>query len=62
MPERCPLAPENGKWGTEELRQLLYQEYPSKYRILFHIADNTVHILQVRHGARRYLHQDKPLE
>lgn len=30
MPERCPLAPENGKWGPEELRQLLFQNYPSQ--------------------------------
>lgn len=28
MPERCPLAPENGLWGEEELRQLLFQQYP----------------------------------
>lgn len=53
MPERCPLAPENGRWGPEELRQLLFQSYPSKYRILFHVRDDVVHVLQVRHGARR---------
>jgi plasmid stabilization system protein ParE len=58
MPERCPLAPENGKWGPEELRQLLFQDYPSKYRILFHLIDETVHVLQVRHGTRRWLHEE----
>ena len=26
MPERCPYAPENGLWGNEELRQLLFQQ------------------------------------
>lgn len=30
MPERCPLAPENGQWGPEVMRQLLFDEYPSK--------------------------------
>ncbi len=57
MPERCPLAPENGRWGPEQLRQLLFDEYPSKYRILYVIIDDTVHILQVRHGARRWMHE-----
>lgn len=62
IPRRCPLSPENGKWGPEELRQLLFQDYPSQYRILFHISNQIVHILQVRHGARRYLHEDESLE
>lgn len=57
MPDRCPLAPENGKWGDEELRQLLFQEYPSTYRILFHVDRAIVHVLQERHGARLWLHQ-----
>lgn len=58
MPERCPKAPENGLWGDEELRQLLFRGYPSKYRILFFIKKNRVHILNIRHGARRYLHEE----
>lgn len=58
LPERCPLAPENGIWGTEELRQLLFREYPSQYRIIYTIAENTVRILNIRHGARRYLHEE----
>ncbi len=58
MPERCPKAPENGLWGEEELRQLLFQAYPSKYRIIFHVCDRSVHILNIRHGARRYLHEE----
>lgn len=57
MPERCPVAPENGLWGEEELRQLLFQNYPSKYRIIFHVSGNSVHILNIRHGARRFLHE-----
>lgn len=58
MPERCSKAPENGLWGKEELRQLLFQRYPSKYRILFSESERRVHILSVRHGARRFLHEE----
>lgn len=47
MPERCPLAPEDGLDGMT-IRQLLYGEY----RILFAIDAGHVVILQVRHGAR----------
>lgn len=59
MPQRCPYAPENGLWGDEELRQLLFQEYPSKYRIIYTIHENEVRILNIRHGARRFLHQEE---
>jgi plasmid stabilization system protein ParE len=57
MPERCPYAAENGLWGDEELRQLLFQPYPSQYRVIFTIHKSTVRILNVRHSARRYLHE-----
>jgi plasmid stabilization system protein ParE len=57
LPERCPHAPENGLWGNEELRQLLFQDYPSKYRIIFTVSESSVRILNIRHGARRYLHE-----
>ena len=59
FPERCPYAPENGLWGREELRQLLFQNYPSKYRIIFTVTERSVHILNIRHGARRFLHEDQ---
>ncbi len=58
MPERCPLAPENGLWGDEVIHQFLFRQYPSKYRILFTINDESVRILNVRHGARRFLHEE----
>lgn len=58
LPERCPYAPENGLWGEEELRQLLFQDYPSKYRIIFTVAKNRIRILNIRHGARRFLHEE----
>lgn len=58
FPERCPLAPENGLWGVSELRQLLFQNYPSKYRIIFTVVESKVQILNIRHGARRFLHEE----
>lgn len=58
LPERCPYAPENGLWGEEELRQLLFQNYPSTYRIIFTVTENSVRILNIRHSARRYLHEE----
>ena len=60
MPERCPLAPENGRWEPElELRQLLFDRYPSIYRILFTVIKDVVRILQVRHGALRYFFESE---
>lgn len=59
LPERCPYGPENGLWGTEELRQLLFQAYPSKYRVIFTVTKSSVRILNIRHGSRRYLHEDE---
>ncbi len=47
MPNRCPLAPEDGLAGME-IRNLLYGEY----RILYLMGGERVVILQVRHGAR----------
>ncbi len=52
-PERCPSAPENGRWGNDiEIQQLLFSDYPSKYRILYTVLGKTVRILQVRHTSR----------
>lgn len=55
FPRRCPLAPENDTF-TQEVRQLLY----GQYRILFTVIGDQVHVLHVRHGARRYLEPDQP--
>ena len=57
LPKRCPLAPENGLWGKEEIRQLLFVKYPSVYRVLFTVNEDTVQILNIRHGKRRFLHE-----
>lgn len=56
LPKRCPLAPENELWGQGSIRQLLFQGYPSKYRILFTINDRQLQILNIRHGARRWMY------
>jgi toxin ParE1/3/4 len=47
MPQRRPLAPENGLDGIE-IRHLLY----GGYRIIFALETGRVTILQDRHGAR----------
>lgn len=57
FPARCPLAPENGHFA-EEIRQLLYGRRRDRYRILFTIGEESVHVLHIRHGAQRYLHEE----
>jgi plasmid stabilization system protein ParE len=56
FPERCPFAPENGHF-PEEIRQLLYGTRREAFRILFTIQGDAMHVLHIRHGAQRYLHQ-----
>jgi hypothetical protein len=51
------LASENGHFA-EEIRQLLYGRGRNRYRILFTIGEEAVHVLHIRHGARRYLHEE----
>jgi plasmid stabilization system protein ParE len=53
-PTRCPLAAENDKF-PEEIRELLYGRAGRRrhrYRIIFTIRRDAVHILYVRHTAR----------
>jgi len=50
---------ENGLWGKKTIRQLLFTGYSSKYRILFTIEAQQVRILNIRHGARRWMHEGK---
>src|SRR5687767_906022 len=57
MPKRCGLARENAAF-EEEIRQLLYGKRQHKYRILFTVRGNEVHVLHVRHGARTTLGLD----
>jgi plasmid stabilization system protein ParE len=53
LPHRCPLAPENAEFPFE-VRQLLYGRKPHQYRVLFTIDGETVVVLHIRHGRRRY--------
>jgi len=51
QPLRCPIAAENDKF-LEEIRELLHGGRKNRYRIIFTVRDDEVHILHVRHGAR----------
>jgi plasmid stabilization system protein ParE len=52
LPYRCALAPESGL-RQKGVRQLLYGEGRSVYRILYRVRDENVEILTIRHGRRR---------
>ncbi len=51
FPERCPLAPESECFNLE-IREIVHGRRQYKYRILFTVSENEVHVLHVRHGAR----------
>jgi toxin ParE1/3/4 len=53
-PERCSLAPENGK-VSGEIRQLLFGKRPNVYRAVFTIDGDTVRVLRIRRASRRPL-------
>jgi plasmid stabilization system protein ParE len=53
-PTRCHLAREAAVLGMD-IRQLLYGDRRSGYRILFVVRDDCVLVLHIRHGARRSL-------
>ena len=61
MPRRCGLARENSSF-KEETRQLLYGKRHHKYRTLFTIRGDEVHVLHVRHGARQAVRRDETEE
>ncbi len=50
-PRRCPLIKENYP-TSEEIRHILYGKSRNKYRVVFAIKENTVHIVYVRHSAQ----------
>lgn len=59
LPARCAHAPEAAKLQFE-LRQLLYGKHPGIYRIVFRIVDDReVHVLSVRHCARKSLTKEE---
>ena len=50
-PARCPVVA--GRPGSgSEIRQLLYGRRWNRYRMLFTVRGDTVHILRIIHGAR----------
>ena len=51
LPERCPFAPES-KFLNAEIREAFHGRRQHKYRILFTVTENKVHVLHVRHAAR----------
>ncbi len=53
-PERCPVDPDSDAYGRE-VRMLLFGKRTGTYRILFVIEDDDVHVLTIRHSARRSL-------
>jgi len=61
FPERCPLAPES-KPLNAEIREIFHGRRQHKYRILFTVSGNEVHVLHVRHGARLMLGESQPPE
>ena len=61
FPERAPLAPES-KSFNREIREVFHGQRQHKYRILFAVTDNEVHILHVRHGARLSLGEIESVE
>jgi plasmid stabilization system protein ParE len=61
FPERCPLAPET-KSFNREIREIFHGRRQYKYRILFTMSENEVHVLHVRHGARLALGETIPEE
>lgn len=61
FPERSPLAPESKMLRTE-IREIFHGRRQHKYRILFILTEGEVHVLHVRHGARRALGGVEPVD
>jgi len=57
-PERYPLAPESEAFNRE-IRQMLYGKRRGVYRVLYTIVEDTVSVLYIRHGARRFVEPDE---
>jgi plasmid stabilization system protein ParE len=54
FPERCAFAPEPG-FRFRGIRQLLFGEGRTIYRILYRVFDDYVQILTIRHASRQAL-------
>jgi plasmid stabilization system protein ParE len=56
-PKRCPVDPDSDAF-VEEVRILLYGKRQGKFRILFAIRGDAVHVLTVRRASRRSLSEE----
>jgi len=61
FPERCPLAPES-EFFSVEIRKTFHGRRQYKYRILFTMSENKVHVLHIHPGARLALGETAPEE
>ena len=61
FPERCSLAPKS-EFINSEIREIFHGRRQHKYRILFTVSENEVHVLHVRHGARLALGETESSE
>ncbi len=50
-PRRCALIKKN-HFTSEEIRQILYGKSRNKYRVIFAVREDIVHIVYVRHSAQ----------
>lgn len=57
FPTRCAIAAETDTIGIE-IRQQVYGRRSGRYRILFVVRGDVVHVIHVRHGARDVLQPD----
>jgi plasmid stabilization system protein ParE len=53
-PQRCPIDPDSTAYG-EVVRVMLHGKRHGKYRVLFTVRGDIVHVLTVRHSARQSL-------
>ena len=56
LPARCSLAPES-EFTDREVRQLFFGKRRHRYRVVFEIMENTVHVLHIRHGGRALMEE-----
>lgn len=54
FPESHPTAPEDSELKAG-VRQALYVRPGSTYRLLFVVHEQSVHVVAIRHGARRWI-------
>jgi plasmid stabilization system protein ParE len=57
FPTRCAIAPETDTIGIE-IRHQIYGKRAGRYRILFVVRGDAVHVIHVRHGARDVMQPD----